>query len=75
MVVTVAEGISIHALLTESDGLRPDPQDHAMTISIHALLTESDCRHLYKDWCEHISIHALLTESDGVVVELRRKLK
>ena len=76
MVVTVAEGISIHALLTESDGLRPDPQDHAMTISIHALLTESDGR---SDTAGaqglQISIHALLTESDPRGVRRRSRCR
>ena len=59
-----APGISIHALLAESDS---NPQFFQCTdyISIHALLAESDDStgrsvefHLY------ISIHALLAESD-----------
>ena len=60
-----ALGISIHALLAESDPLTIYGFPQATHISIHALLTESDVVHI----AEHaspgrISIHALLTESD-----------
>ena len=62
-IVTTAEGISIHALLAESDAgelLRIFYAD----ISIHALLAESDfvVQHLLQ--LRIISIHALLAESD-----------
>ena len=56
-------GISIHALLAESDN------GHAATagdidISIHALLAESDAGKTATDRTVPISIHALLAESD-----------
>ena len=62
----VSYGISIHALLAESD------LEHQLggltdaSISIHALLAESDCTHRLE--CRaiwNISIHALLAESDA----------
>ena len=60
----VAAGISIHALLAESDPLSQHfalPQIH---ISIHALLAESDQGRGARHKRETISIHALLAESD-----------
>ena len=61
-------GISIHALLAESDKLIPGAQRQP-PISIHALLAESDPRSAgpWQAGCR-ISIHALLAESDGVTV-------
>ena len=60
---TVSVGISIHALLAESDDL-----DNAYirmgTISIHALLAESDTWSPTYLQALIISIHALLAESD-----------
>ena len=56
-------GISIHALLTESD-LHLYGFADAIHISIHALLTESDAFQLLPFHALVISIHALLTESD-----------
>ena len=58
-------GISIHALLAESDFQMLRQVRHTQNISIHALLAESD----YLDNIEitqakRISIHALLAESD-----------
>ena len=57
--------ISIHALLTESDGRCHAHTATVCDISIHALLTESD---VDLQFCGRtiswISIHALLTESD-----------
>ena len=56
-------GISIHALLAESDNSRTQA-DPVKSISIHALLAESDAH--YDNYNLHctISIHALLAESD-----------
>ena len=57
-------GISIHALLAESDGLVLALHRQQEVISIHALLAESDfCLRVYAA-VEDISIHALLAESD-----------
>ena len=58
------EGISIHALLAESDYLTQAQYDNAKSISIHALLAESDLRHAIYKYGTLISIHALLAESD-----------
>ena len=57
-------GISIHALLAESD-FNGDHGHMSGDISIHALLAESDFQ-LLKDFSclPIISIHALLAESD-----------
>ena len=58
--------ISIHALLTESDGVGVG-NSNIRIISIHALLTESDTPKYPKGYrWQNISIHALLTESDSV---------
>ena len=59
-------GISIHALLAESD-LLPARRGRGPGISIHALLAESDALAMagYTK-AEIISIHALLAESDGL---------
>ena len=58
------EGISIHALLAESDPSTTRRLTNMM-ISIHALLAESDhSRGLNKAQVIKISIHALLAESD-----------
>ena len=60
-------GISIHALLAESDSVCSSSVCTSSTISIHALLAESD-----HDWppvrdiIQWISIHALLAESDNI---------
>ena len=56
-------GISIHALLTESD-IAGRITSNGTKISIHALLTESDIGLVFLWWGVRISIHALLTESD-----------
>ena len=56
-------GISIHALLAESDTLICEVIAE-MTISIHALLAESDARRASRQQPAGISIHALLAESD-----------
>ena len=57
-------GISIHALLAESDRVDLFPAPRA-AISIHALLAESDQRTLpLPPSPPQISIHALLAESD-----------
>ena len=57
------QGISIHALLAESDKLvKADTRKHF--ISIHALLAESDARRASRQQPAGISIHALLAESD-----------
>ena len=55
--------ISIHALLAESDDIRP-PNLPSISISIHALLAESDRARVLKRKAGPISIHALLAESD-----------
>ena len=62
--MTLAQSISIHALLAESDCKRCHcPQQR--TISIHALLAESDHhRNSLQKQVFAISIHALLAESD-----------
>ena len=58
-------GISIHALLAESDITDKMSEEYKKLISIHALLAESDgggCKAIIRDI--NISIHALLAESD-----------
>ena len=45
-----SRGISIHALLAESDLLSKDAKDGPVLISIHALLAESDSRLHYSDF-------------------------
>ena len=61
-------GISIHALLAESDRARY-MEGLTAEISIHALLAESDHSKLKKPFmASMISIHALLAESDGQLV-------
>ena len=59
-------GISIHALLAESDGIQAETAVFVPPISIHALLAESD-RGAYRGARQSrpISIHALLAESDN----------
>ena len=59
-----ARGISIHALLAESDqGL--SEKLGTVAISIHALLAESDQILMeVLNYVSYISIHALLAESD-----------
>ena len=59
-----AHGISIHALLAESDAALEDAESEPQDISIHALLAESDHYDNYNLHCVEISIHALLAESD-----------
>ena len=59
----IHHGISIHALLAESDGKHMD-MTKVLSISIHALLTESDAPLAHHPRDSQISIHALLTESD-----------
>ena len=61
----VYPGISIHALLAESDQRRQRDLLHRR-ISIHALLAESDHHHPDRAPGVGISIHALLAESDQV---------
>ena len=56
--------ISIHALLAESDNVRPDTRQRD-AISIHALLAESDYFSAVMRQNPGISIHALLAESDN----------
>ena len=58
-------GISIHALLAESD-LDSSSSSTPAGISIHALLAESDQCGPLMYTAPSISIHALLAESDGV---------
>ena len=61
--------ISIHALLAESDIIRPS-YAKIKNISIHALLAESDRDRFNRDRIHQgISIHALLAESDMPCVE------
>ena len=61
--VILGRGISIHALLAESDRMSHQEKSRKK-ISIHALLAESDVSHIYKVSEVAISIHALLAESD-----------
>ena len=56
-------GISIHALLAESD-YNAYETINRNRISIHALLAESDSASRSRDPALRISIHALLAESD-----------
>ena len=57
-------GISIHALLAESD-FNANYLGSQATISIHALLAESDSvKSFMRNGFFLISIHALLAESD-----------
>ena len=58
-----AQGISIHALLAESDRVKVYNKEFR-AISIHALLAESDYTHKKSTRQIKISIHALLAESD-----------
>ena len=59
-------GISIHALLAESDAVTRVASTPTTVISIHALLAESDLNSFYSLKRRlHISIHALLAESDA----------
>ena len=58
-------GISIHALLAESDFGRGNIMNIDVTISIHALLAESDLLWRRQKLKISISIHALLAESDN----------
>ena len=60
----IATKISIHALLAESDGPKPEAYPSEPDISIHALLAESDPYAKKFGFCDLISIHALLAESD-----------
>ena len=62
-------GISIHALLAESDGIQAETAVFVPPISIHALLAESD-RGAYRGARQSrpISIHALLAESDDLLM-------
>ena len=63
--VTVFIGISIHALLAESDVFILRKITITVDISIHALLAESDYLATWQsDYICRISIHALLAESD-----------
>ena len=57
-------GISIHALLAESDRRGAANCYLDNIISIHALLAESDANSQPERPKQHISIHALLAESD-----------
>ena len=63
-------GISIHALLAESDNTRIIILDEYQKISIHALLAESDGGGVLFRAPGHISIHALLAESDVPLLSL-----
>ena len=68
-----AIGISIHALLAESDALKPQ-EAFTARISIHALLAESDGDQLKRAaHPRQISIHALLAESDNKQRQLWRR--
>ena len=57
-------GISIHALLAESDAGSVSGISSGIAISIHALLAESDPLTHVRSPSANISIHALLAESD-----------
>ena len=64
----ICTGVSIHALLAESDiaGLITL---NGTKVSIHALLAESDLlRHSAGCNCHSVSIHALLAESDALTL-------
>ena len=61
-------GISIHALLAESDLAYPDMIICTNVISIHALLAESDVGTSQVFQRIAISIHALLAESDSLIL-------
>ena len=61
----VLAGISIHALLAESDAFENE-KIHVDDISIHALLAESDPAPRRRSRAAGISIHALLAESDYI---------
>ena len=60
-----APGISIHALLAESDNQFSASRIGKKVISIHALLAESDGGTHQARRATQISIHALLAESDN----------
>ena len=65
MICQERQGISIHALLAESDSDQGASNQTAQQISIHALLAESDVLASDDRTRTTISIHALLAESDG----------
>ena len=62
--MALAQSISIHALLAESDLSAWRKSARLSLISIHALLAESDPLDEFQDLAPDISIHALLAESD-----------
>ena len=69
------QGISIHALLAESDAADISARRGA-SISIHALLAESDLTSEVSDNVPlAISIHALLAESDKPSIHVQHPLK
>ena len=58
-------GVSIHALLAESDVISDAPSSAPYAVSIHALLAESDNNiNSSVTTADKVSIHALLAESD-----------
>ena len=61
-------GISIHALLAESDDVKLQSKTVSPSISIHALLAESDHQVRCAGIQRVISIHALLAESDAPLI-------
>ena len=65
-----SRGISIHALLAESDRYLINTYHRIFGISIHALLAESDYDTYAKVLRVNISIHALLAESDAALALL-----
>ena len=70
--VILGRGISIHALLAESD-LRVLDGSKSSVISIHALLAESDAAGRQNCYLDNIiSIHALLAESDRQIKQTYR---
>ena len=60
----IDSGISIHALLAESDSHRTVNIQRPTAFSIHALLAESDGQCFAHYIANNFSIHALLAESD-----------
>ena len=60
----IKEGISIHALREEGDGVTKEFEGEEPPISIHALREEGDTECLSVNKCRYISIHVLREEGD-----------
>ena len=64
IICTITLSISIHALLTESDGYEPEHYLDMLEFLSTLSLRRATCMGVTVLGIQHISIHALLTESD-----------